>query len=815
MIESLEPRRLLTFSATFPNGASLTQRGDVDASRLAGEESEGIVVINPTNPQNVVAFASGDQLDNIGLAWNSFDGGLTYSQSAISNPVGALSGGFDPVAAFDRAGNLYYVHLTTTPAGRAVSVAKSTNGGASWPQAQSVFVANDGVYDKCWITTGPHPDFETNPTKDIVYVAVIKRMSEGGLNDNQLRVFHSLNNGGNFTGTANGQPINDQSIDDGVNFQRDFAHFPRPVVRPSDGKLYVVWDDQSNNPAFSEIKIDYSDDHGLSWNNDQTIGMTPVTRDNGFPHPNDLWGIPAQHHRGILTVPSLAIREALDPNTGELKTRLFVAYTISPQGRPDSDIQVGWTDDPTGATGWNFSVPHSVTTNSQFHPWIETDPMTGVPYVSWLDAKDSASNKTVRKTGTFSLDGGVSWMTPIIVADDDSDQSDDNSHSYSGNYLEYNSPSSFGGMAFDCWPDNTNSAGGNPSPPVPMQDLVEDLDYYTDRIILSGHLITVAGTTAADTYHVQMDASNTFVKIWENTAPVGTPKFIMHKDALAGTGAGLLFNLGGGNDMVNILPGVLVATTINGEDGNDSITGGGGNDIINGGNGIDTLKGGSGDDTLDYNTFSVGVTIDLTAFTAGPNGAMDSVPLSDFENAIGGAGNDILTGDNEANLLDGRGGSDTIDGDSDGNTLSPGMPGEDSILGGSGNDSIFGDGANDTVDGQAGNDTVNGGPGHDSLFGGDDADTMYGFGGNDTLDGGSGNDTLDGGTGNDSMYGQAGNDTLTGGAGNDRLDGADGDDWFYALDGMFDMLFGGAGFDRAQADTDGPVDELNSIEKLI
>src|SRR5687768_16349532 len=56
-LERLERRRLLSFEASFPGGATLAQRADVNASRLLGVQMEGNVYINPTNPLNVVAFA--------------------------------------------------------------------------------------------------------------------------------------------------------------------------------------------------------------------------------------------------------------------------------------------------------------------------------------------------------------------------------------------------------------------------------------------------------------------------------------------------------------------------------------------------------------------------------------------------------------------------------------------------------------------------------------------------------------------------------------------------------------------------------------
>ena len=170
-----------------------------------------------------------------------------------------------------------------------------------------------------------------------------------------------------------------------------------------------------------------------------------------------------------------------------------------------------------------------------------------------------------------------------------------------------------------------------------------------------------------------------------------------------------------------------------------------------------------------------------------------------IENAIGGGGDDIITGNSVANRL----------------------------LGGGGNDRILGMGGNDIIDGGRGNDTMDGGTGIDTVsyetsfepiirrpdlalrgdlfndtlisieayiltpfndifwaFAGNDV--IDGFGGNDEISGQEGNDRLTGGSGNDLLMGDAGNDTLIGGFGDDQLEGGIGDD----------VLDGGAGADR-------------------
>ncbi|WP_380785607.1 VCBS domain-containing protein [Sphingomonas sp. R86521] len=150
-----------------------------------------------------------------------------------------------------------------------------------------------------------------------------------------------------------------------------------------------------------------------------------------------------------------------------------------------------------------------------------------------------------------------------------------------------------------------------------------------------------------------------------------------------------------------------------------------GNDIINfGQNGVDDVFDGlAGNDTLAADSsVTANLTIDMVAGTLRGVGIGNDT-FSNIENVTGGSGNDVITGDNNANILNG----------------------------GAGNDTLSGGGGNDTLNGGTGNDTLNGGAGDDFLYGGD---------GVDQLNGGSGNDYLDGGT-------DAADNSLSGGIGTD------------------------------------------------
>ncbi|MFC3440403.1 M10 family metallopeptidase C-terminal domain-containing protein [Sphingobium rhizovicinum] len=130
-----------------------------------------------------------------------------------------------------------------------------------------------------------------------------------------------------------------------------------------------------------------------------------------------------------------------------------------------------------------------------------------------------------------------------------------------------------------------------------------------------------------------------------------------------------------------------------------------------------------------------------------------------IENAIGGSGNDIISGNYLANVLSGGAGGDAI-------------------YAGDGADTVNGDDGNDYIFGDYGSDTLNGGAGNDIIDGADSVDVIYGGSGNDTIYGGWESDTLYGEAGDDvfinreylSLSNVEWGDTIDGGSGTDRLD---------------------------------------------
>lgn len=158
-----------------------------------------------------------------------------------------------------------------------------------------------------------------------------------------------------------------------------------------------------------------------------------------------------------------------------------------------------------------------------------------------------------------------------------------------------------------------------------------------------------------------------------------------------------------------------------------------------------TIYDPAGHDRLDLSKTAHDQRIDLTpgAFSdvLGQVGMLGIAYGTLIEEAIGGRGDDRITGNAAPNRLAGGAGSDRLSG----------AAGKDTLLGG------------------AGDDTLLGGTGDDALRGEGGRDLLVGAGGDDQLTGGSGDDRLNGQKGDDTLRGGSGSDLLTGGAGADRF----------------------------------------------
>jgi Ca2+-binding RTX toxin-like protein len=254
------------------------------------------------------------------------------------------------------------------------------------------------------------------------------------------------------------------------------------------------------------------------------------------------------------------------------------------------------------------------------------------------------------------------------------------------------------------------------------------------------------------------------------------------------------------------------------------------------------INGGTATTDFGGTTLPANNTIDLVADAGGGDDEI-TITTANLKSvtADGGAGDDVLTGNNDADTLSGGDGEDRIVGARGGDAMSGGA-GNDVLVwnNGDGSDVMNGDGNADEIE-------VNGAPtqGDDftikpnpadatrvrfdrinlgtfnldisaeritvNALGGDDkltaetglapliTVTANGAAGADTLTGGDGADLLNGGDDNDTLSGGAGNDRLVGDRGADTMNGGDGEDTTVWNNGDgSDVMNGEAGTDRVE-----------------
>ena len=249
-----------------------------------------------------------------------------------------------------------------------------------------------------------------------------------------------------------------------------------------------------------------------------------------------------------------------------------------------------------------------------------------------------------------------------------------------------------------------------------------------------------------------------------------------------------------GTPAADTLNGTADADIISGLGGDDIIDGLDGDDVIEGGEGNDTLYGGNGIDTLSYANATSRIIVSLITAAAQNTGGAGIDSVRYFENIVGSAFNDELSGDTGANVLDGG----------DGDDLLTGRGGGDSFIGGAGIDTASFEFTNDTlvVDLSTGTGTLGG--------------VALTFDSIENVTGGFGSSLLIGDAGDNYLSGGRGNATFIGGAGNDRFDGTFGTSDVADYSGstgpiVVDMGWGGSG---SVSGPDG-LDYIYRVESVI
>jgi hypothetical protein len=413
LLEQLEGRCLLSV-----NTSTHVAGPNIDASNnQAGYQGETAIAINPTNPQNMIIGANNLGGGGITQAYFTTNGGTSWT--GVN-----LGGNGDPGVVFDKFGNAYFSMIDSSDG---ISVAKSTDGGATWGAAVQVASPATGLQDKPMIAAGVDA---LNPSLARIYV---------GWDDN-----------------GSGDVLKVASSNDGITWTAPVAvdgkideTYAQPGVGPT-GQFYVAWDNFAVSGKDS-IMFSSSLDNGTTF----SAPVVAATSTINIFIPRS-YTIPAQPTRGIGSNPAIAVEDG-SFNSG----RIYLTYTSAPTTHNDTNVYLVASDN--GGATWTalgsspVEVNTDTTTTSQFFSDIGIDPTNGTVNLSWYDARnDKKNNKKVDVYFQSFTSAGVRSGGNVKVTTAQSDESNNQTNN-ANQYGDYEGIAASGGFAFPVWTDHRNS----------------------------------------------------------------------------------------------------------------------------------------------------------------------------------------------------------------------------------------------------------------------------------------------------------------------------------------------------------------------
>jgi hypothetical protein len=424
----------------------------VDVTRLAGNQDQPWITVDPTNTARLAVIADNG---GAGLAFSlSQDGGVSWQTKVIANGNDGLPAAVgNAQAAFDTFGNLFISYEGSDPQlGTRVNLIASYNDGTSFVNLGSsgLDVSTSGIVA---LATGAGQ----NGQGGSVWVAW--STSLGG----EIAAEGAKVTGRGAVGALNGgELVPDSPVGTAEGTSVSIAIGPV-------GQVAVAWQQVTTTSANGPSSIFTSlDPDGLG----NTFGFqNPVLTANtnvGTSQTNTA-SQPLANTLQLDASPRLAFDNSNTASAGKL---YLVYVNANSVGSKDMSIQLyvsgnnGQTWSPFNGAGGNGSV-NDTTNNSRFDPAISVDPGTGYVAVTWYDARNSlgtdgsALNTEVQYWGTVSTDGGQSFAPNTQI----SAGTTSSIRASSLNGLGTQTGIVFqNGVVNAVWADNSATLAGNPSP---------------------------------------------------------------------------------------------------------------------------------------------------------------------------------------------------------------------------------------------------------------------------------------------------------------------------------------------------------------
>jgi hypothetical protein len=430
-----------------PPSGTLTVGGNVNATRMGGNQVETEIAVNPKNSNNLVVVGTSSNNGGSQLVISrSFDGGRTWATSSLGSAQDKLSGStprVDPHVTFDRFGNAYVVYeVAASSTEIRVIVARSSDGGGTWTAGTAVGGQGVGI-DYPIIGTGPDA---TDPNRETVWVGYTDTKNK------RVKVVAARSTGlGNLGGFSAPATVSDAA-----------GSYGSIAVGPA-GQVVMAWQTNTGGQGPSKIMLDVDADGlgtGRTWGADRYVADTNV---GGFDY------IPAQPNRSIDANVGLAFDRSANSST---RGRLYLVYTDENGNESNNtDVILRYSGDL--GTSWRskLKVNDDATTRSQFLPAMAVDPSNGNVAIVWRDARNSSGNNTAELWGTVSVNHGVSVRPNVRISAGMSNQAGANGVGSDYDFGDYQGVAYANGRFTAVWADNSNSTRDNPNGTGSLFDL--------------------------------------------------------------------------------------------------------------------------------------------------------------------------------------------------------------------------------------------------------------------------------------------------------------------------------------------------------
>lgn len=372
---------------------------NVVASPSGQPANEVPIVVDPSNSMRLLSGANDYNCADLQGFYGSTDGGSTWNHTCMPNG-GAGCG--DPGVGVDTTGTYFATGLRCNKSPQDSTIMKSTNGGMTWstPNVAVQCVVAGCLVDKDWlqIDTGA-----TSPRKDALYISTTQFGT--GLNSS-IVVSHSTDHGATFKNV-----LVDSQTGSVIDQFSDLAIDPK-------GNLYVSWlqcpptgPTSDCGGTVSKLLMSKSTDGGVTWSKIVTIATVNLAPDSC----GAFYGcLPGTSER-ISDIPSIAV----DPAKSTHLSAVFYSYT-------GAYMQVESASSNNSGGTWGAPVPVAPKTDKhdQFFAWGNYN-NKGLYGVTYMDRGPDPANHKYTATGTASLNGGTSFVTPLAIASAPSDPNND------------------------------------------------------------------------------------------------------------------------------------------------------------------------------------------------------------------------------------------------------------------------------------------------------------------------------------------------------------------------------------------------------